>query len=232
MKIGIIAAMPEELAQLTDRLVGARERTIGQFKFHIGQIEDVEVVLTLCGIGKVNAAVGATLLLENFKPDYLINIGVAGGFAHNIKVGDVVLSSEARHFDADATAFDYEIGQIPQMPVNYKADHGLLNLASNVRFSADDVAIHQGAILSGDAFVHTPRQIAELSQKFPDAMAVEMEGAAIAQTGYLFGVPFLLIRSISDNIHSPGNENTYKDSLNMAAANSVEMALGILQNIQ
>ncbi|NDV18369.1 5'-methylthioadenosine/adenosylhomocysteine nucleosidase [Pseudodesulfovibrio sp. JC047] len=231
MKIGIIAAMDEELRFLHQELTNSKIVRIGQFTFHSGQIRDVDVVVTQCGIGKVNAAVGATLLLENFKPDSLINIGVAGGFAQNIEIGDVVLSSEARHYDADATAFEYEIGQIPKMPAKYTADDALLHIAESVDMRSDNVAVHQGVILSGDAFVHTPSQIAYLAKKFPDALAVEMEGAAIAQTGFLFRVPFILIRAISDKIRESENQITYADSLHKAAKSSVKMTLGILETI-
>ncbi|QJB57092.1 5'-methylthioadenosine/adenosylhomocysteine nucleosidase [Pseudodesulfovibrio sp. zrk46] len=231
MKIGIIAAMEEELVLLKEKLDLKEEVCCGQFTFHVGRINGVNVVLSRCGIGKVNAAVGATMLLENFKPDYLLNIGVAGGFSEQVEIGDVVLSTEARHYDADATPFEYEIGQIPQMPPNYEADTRLLSLARQVTLEGDDVAVHQGAILSGDAFIHTPGQVSYLSDKFPNAMAVEMEGAAIAQTGFLFNVPFLLIRSISDKVREAGNPAAYSQSLDKAAANSVQMALGILENI-
>ena len=223
--------MEEELALLTAKIDLVEKVRIGQFHFHVGQIDNVDVVLSRCGIGKVNAAVGATLLLQHFKPDYLINIGVAGGFSEKVEIGDVVISSEARHYDADATAFEYEIGQIPDMPPNYEADGRLLHIAAKVGRECDDVAVHQGAILSGDAFIHTPTQISYLSDKFPNAMAVEMEGAAIAQTGFLFSTPFILIRSISDKVREHNNQAVYGECLNKAATNSVKMALGILQNI-
>ncbi|WP_243546626.1 5'-methylthioadenosine/adenosylhomocysteine nucleosidase [Pseudodesulfovibrio tunisiensis] len=231
MKIGIIAAMDEELVQLTAQLDQRSDMRIGQFDFHVGKINGIEVILSRCGIGKVNAAVGATLLLEKFKPNYLINIGVAGGFSNEVNVGDVVISSEVRHFDADATAFQYELGQIPQMPANYKADSNLLRIAGKVKLGDTNVAVHQGAILSGDTFVHTPQHISFLAEKFPEAMAVEMEGAAIAQTGFLFDIPFILIRSISDRIRDTDNKSVYENSLNKAAESSVRMALGILQSM-
>jgi len=223
--------MDEELKLLTSSLKNREDMRIGQFDFHIGEIGGTEVILSQCGIGKVNAAVGATLLLENFKPDYLINIGVAGGFSDKVKVGDIVVSSEVRHFDADATAFQYELGQIPQMPADYKADNDLLRIVDKVNRKDTDIAVHQGAILSGDTFVHTPQHIEFLAKEFPETLAVEMEGAAIAQTGFLFDVPFILIRSISDKVRESNNKNVYKTSLNMAAGNSVKMALEILENI-
>lgn len=223
--------MEEELVMLADQFDHESITRIGQFEFRAGKIGDTDVVLLQCGIGKVNAAIGATLLIEKFKPDYLINTGVAGGVSDNVNIGDVVISSKAGHYDADATAFEYELGQIPKMPLTYEADTGLVSLARSVDLERDDVAVHQGAILSGDTFVHTPNQVSYLLHNFPEAMAVEMEGAAIAQTGFLFNVPFVLIRSISDKIKGADNASGYKNSLDLAAVNSVKMTLGILENM-
>ncbi|WP_421903887.1 5'-methylthioadenosine/adenosylhomocysteine nucleosidase [Maridesulfovibrio sp.] len=231
MKIGIIAAMEEELALLVNKLDEPKTESFGQFTYHTGRINGVEVALFLCGIGKVNAAVGATLLLDKFKPDYLINTGVAGAFPGNINIGDIVVSSEVRHYDADATAFDYEMGQIPQMPAAYQADKLLLGLAQKAWINEGTISVHQGPVLSGDSFIHTPQQISQIEQKFPDVMAVEMEGAAIAQTGFLFNVPFILIRSISDKVHDDGSSAIYEQSMEKAAANSVRMVLSMLDNI-
>ncbi|WP_319777673.1 5'-methylthioadenosine/S-adenosylhomocysteine nucleosidase [Maridesulfovibrio sp.] len=231
MKIGIIAAMEEELVLLVNKLDGSSTESFGQFTYHTGKINGVEVALFLCGIGKVNAAVGTTLLLDKFKPDYLINTGVAGAFPGNINIGDIVVSSEVRHYDADATAFDYEMGQIPQMPAAYKADKLLLGLAQKAWINEGGISVHQGPVLSGDSFIHTPQQISQIENKFPDVMAVEMEGAAIAQTGFLFNVPFILIRSISDKVHEEGSSAVYEQSMEQAAANSVRMVLSMLEEL-
>ncbi|WP_028584558.1 5'-methylthioadenosine/adenosylhomocysteine nucleosidase [Desulfogranum mediterraneum] len=231
MKIGIIAAMEEELALLVEQLDNALTTRFGRFSYHLGQIRGVEVALFLCGIGKVNAAVGTTLLLDRFRPDCLINTGVAGGFAQELEIGDVVISSEACHYDADATAFDYQMGQIPQMPPTYQADARLSRLADKACLACEELVVHHGPILSGDSFVHAPEQIAAISEKFPDVMAVEMEGAAVAQTGFLFQVPFILIRTISDKVRESGNSAVYADCLKAAAENSVTIVLAMLDHI-
>lgn len=228
LKIGIIAAMEEELAMLVEKLEKPSRHSIGQFSYHTGRLNGVEVGLFRCGIGKVNAAVGTTLLLDRFRPDCLINTGVAGGFPENVKIGDIVISTEVRHYDADATAFDYEIGQIPRMPAAYKADKQLLKLAREITLKDTPASIHQGPILSGDSFVHTEQQVERIADSFPEVMAVEMEGAAIAQTGFLFNTPFILIRSISDKVREEGNNAVYKNCMENAAANSVRMVLGIV----
>ena len=224
--------MEEELALLVDNLDNASKIDFGQFTFHTGEIKGVDVALFRCGIGKVNAAVGTTLLLDRFRPEYLINTGVAGGFPEGVEIGDVVISSEVRHYDADATAFEYELGQIPQMPAVYRADDTLTHLAHKACLACNDMAVHHGSILSGDAFVHTQEQITFLAEKFPHVMAVEMEGAAIAQTGFLFEVPFILIRTISDKVREAGSIAVYENCMEKTAENSAKIVMGILDNIQ
>lgn len=223
--------MEEELALLVHNLDNPTTADFGQFSYHLGQIKGVEVALFLCGIGKVNAAVGTTLLLEKFLPDCLINTGVAGGLLNTIEIGDVVISSEVRHYDADATAFEYEMGQIPQMPAAFQADDMLLNLAGEACRDCNDIMVHQGTVISGDSFVHTSEQITFIAETFPDAMAVEMEGAAVAQTGFLFEVPFVLIRSISDKVRETGSTATYTNSMKKSAESSIQIILGMLDNI-
>ncbi len=224
--------MEEELALLVEELECRSEVQFGTFTYHTGRIHGLEVALFLCGIGKVNAAVGTTLLIDKMSPDYLINTGVAGGFQDAMNIGDIVISAEVRHHDADATVFDYEFGQIPQMPAAYRADEYLMRLARNACLEDKQVAIHQGNILSGDSFVHHPEQIQNILKKFPDVMAVEMEGAAIAQTSYLFNVPFVLIRSISDKVQEDGSADIYNDCKDRAAENSVKMVLEICKQIE
>ena len=228
MKIGIIAAMEEELSLLVGSLGNCSEIQFGQFKYYTSEINGVQVALFLCGIGKVNASVGTTLLIDKLKPDCLINTGVAGGIQDNIQVGDIVVSSEVRHHDADATAFDYEFGQIPRMPPAFVADERLLTMARQVSMNNPTVRTHYGPVVSGDSFIHDANQVEKITERFPNTMAVEMEGAAIAQTSYLFGIPFVLIRSISDKVQEDGSSVTYTQCLEQAAENSVKMVLGLL----
>jgi len=222
--------MEEELSLLVAKLEDRSETSFGQFTYYTGKLCGIETALFLCGIGKVNAAVGTTLLLDKFKPDYLINTGVAGGFPDDVKIGDIVVSSEVRHYDADATAFDYEMGQIPNMPASYEADKLLLGLTRKSWLNDSAINVHHGPVLSGDSFVHTSQQISQIEERFPDVMAVEMEGAAVAQTGFIFNVPFVLIRSISDKVHEEGSESIYENFMEKAAQNSVDMVLSMMEN--
>ena len=229
MKIGIIAAMEEELRELRKRLERPRIARRGAFVFYTGRLLGHRVTLLRCGIGKVNAAVGTALLINEFAPERVINTGVAGGFPPDkLRVGDIVVSAEVRHHDADATIFDYEFGQIPKMPAAYYPDKRLLALAMRALKNEKDARGLRGQIMSGDSFIHNPRQIRDILKKFPSVMAVEMEGAAIAQTCYLFHTPFLVIRSISDIVTADKSHKVYKTSMPEAARRSVALVLKLL----
>ncbi|MDD2707898.1 MAG: 5'-methylthioadenosine/adenosylhomocysteine nucleosidase [Verrucomicrobiae bacterium] len=232
MKIGIIAAMEEELRELRSRLEHPRKKETGHFQFHLGSLCRHKTALLLCGIGKVNAAVGTALLIDKFAPDYVINTGVAGGFPPDkLNVGDIVVSTEVRHHDADATVFNYEYGQIPRMPAAYHPDPRLVALACQSLPEEKGIKVIQGQIMSGDSFIHHRKQIREIQKKFPSVMAVEMEGAAIAQTCYLFHTPFVIVRSISDLVTADESHQVYKLSMNTAAQHSVALVINLLTQL-
>lgn len=230
MKIGIIGAMEEELAHLRSLLLMSKVENYNHTELVTGLIGNIEIALVCSGIGKVNAAVATTLLINDFKPDFLINVGVAGGFKSGVDIGDIIVSSELCHYDADATIFSYERGQIPMMPPSFKCDSRLLDMAKNAGKQMH-TRVHFGQIVSGDSFIHNNYQISDLQCNFPEALAVEMEGAAIAQTGYLFSTPFIVIRAISDLVLEPENSSVYKNSLEKAATISSEMLFAMLDQI-
>src|SRR5699024_10659166 len=145
-----------------------------------GKLFDKHVVLLKSGIGKVNAAMATTILMERFNPSLVINTGSAGGFAENLSVGDIVISDEVIHHDVDATAFDYEYGQVPQMPVSYLADPDLLD-KTKIIVEGLDIPYELGLLATGDTFMSDERQINNVKALFPKMIAAEMEGAAIAQ---------------------------------------------------
>lgn len=231
MKVGIIAAMEEELIELRGSLKNMQEIKLGQFGYYTGSIYDHEVAIMLCGIGKVNAAVGTTLLIDKFKPECVINTGVAGGFYNTMNVGDIVVSTDVKHHDVDATIFNYEHGQIPRMPVSYIANFTLIKLAGEGLPKDFTPKIIKGTILSGDSFIHLEEQVKNIKEKFPFIMAVEMEGSAIGQTCFLFNVPFVVIRSISDIVTAEGSHQDYRKFVHMAAKNSSTLVKSILKNL-
>ncbi len=232
MKIGIIAAMEEELQEFKNQIVNCEELTFGQLTYYKGTLHNHEIFAFQCGIGKVNAAVGTTLLIDKFFPDIIINTGVAGGFCETLKIGDIVVSTEVRHHDADVTIFDYEIGQIPDMPAAFIADEKLIDLACSLKLKDENIKIVKGPIVSGDSFIHNEDQIKDIQTKFPSIRAAEMEAAAIAQTCHIFNLPFLVIRSISDVVHETESNMAYDEFMPIAADNSFNLVVALLKELK
>lgn len=197
MKIGIIGAMEEEIVLLREQLINMKEWQEAGASFYSGQIGEHEVVLTRSGIGKTLAALTTTLLLSHYQVDTIINTGSAGGIGHGLAIGDLVISNKLAYFDADVTAFGYDYGQMPQMPLYYEADTKLVEATK--RATSDlDLVYYTGLIVSGDTFVNNQAKIQEIKTHFPDVLANEMEGAAIAQVAHQYRCPFIIIRAISD----------------------------------
>ncbi len=231
MKIGIIGAMEIEVVRLKEQLNHRSEIKKGNFIFYTGQFNKVDVVLLQSGIGKVNAAIGATLLIDNFSPDCVINTGAAGGFKGNVSVGDIVISTQVAHHDMDCTVFGYQYGQVPGMPAFFTANKKLVALTESCIHQMGGINIIKAAVLTGDQFMNSSEQTAQIKQQFPDAEAVEMEGAAIAQTCYQFKTPFVIIRSISD-IAGQENAMEYEQFVETAAVNSANMVMAIAKQLE
>ncbi|SNU03760.1 adenosylhomocysteine nucleosidase [Prevotellaceae bacterium MN60] len=181
MKIGIIVAMDKELRQL-------------QALFNDGNVR-----VEKCGIGKVNAALGAQRMINEFHPDCIISSGCAGGNGDDINIQDVVVSAQLCYHDVycgsaidDTTVY----GQVQGLPARYQADPYLLRKSAELK--VDDVKIHPGLIVTGDWFVDSKEKAREIVGHFPEAKAIDMESAAIAQTCYINKVPFISFRVISD----------------------------------
>ncbi|MBZ5487912.1 5'-methylthioadenosine/S-adenosylhomocysteine nucleosidase [Halomonas aquamarina] len=222
-RIGIIGAMAQEVSILVSQLENAERYEHAGFLFYSGTRHGVEVIILQSGIGKVNAAVGTAILLERHQPEAIINTGSAGGFATDLKIGDVIISDEVRHHDVDAMVFGYEIGQVPGMPAAYVADASLKELARQAIDTLGEVSVREGLIATGDSFISDPERVAATRAQFPAMLAVEMEAAAIAQTCHLYGCPFVVIRALSD---IPGNEDnhlSFEEFLDVAAAHSSRM---------
>ena len=182
MKIGIIVAMDKELRQLQQ------------------VFKDSDVLVQKCGIGKVNAALGAQKMINEFHPDCIISSGCAGGNGDDINVQDIVVSSELCYHDVycgaaidDTTVY----GQVQGLPVRYQADAYLLQKSKEIALPTD-IKIHPGLIVTGDWFVDSKEKAREIIGHFPEAKAIDMESCAIAQTCYINKVPFISFRVVSD----------------------------------
>lgn len=197
MKLGIIAAMEPEVRSLVESLENQRTQEVANQLIYEGTIAGKEVVLIQSGIGKVNATIATTLLIERLGVTHVINTGSAGGIGAHLAVGDLVVSTQLAYHDADARAFDYAYGQVPGMPLYYPADN---LLQAKVKQAAESLSwsAQAGEVLSGDSFISSQERRQAIIGHFPNALAVEMEGAAIAQCCWQFDVPFVVIRAISD----------------------------------
>lgn len=229
-KIAIIGAMAEEVALLASRLENCQTRQHVGSTFHTGQLHGVEVVILQSGIGKVNAAIGTTLLLDMYHPEVVINTGSAGGFGSELHVGDVVISSEVRHHDVDAVVFGYEHGQVPRMPAAYRPDARLVRVARECIEELGHLRVHEGLIATGDAFMACPDAVERTRGRFPTMLAAEMEAAAIAQTCHLYGCPFVVIRALSD-IAGKASNVSFKAFIDQAATHSAEMVEAMVKRL-
>ena len=229
MHIGIIGAMEEEI-RLSKETMGQYETTIiASFTFYTGELQGKRVTLVQSGIGKVNATLSVALLVERFNVDVVVNTGSAGGLGTGLHVGDVVIADDLLHHDVDVTAFGYQIGQMAGMPATYATDKNLADLAESV-YVAKGLPVQRGLIVSGDVFVHSPTQIAQIKQSFPTALACEMESAAIAQAAYVLGVPCLVIRAISDSADDEAAVS-FDEFIVLAGQKSAEMVLALLAQL-
>ncbi|PMH39771.1 5'-methylthioadenosine/S-adenosylhomocysteine nucleosidase [Vibrio sp. 10N.286.49.B3] len=224
MKIGIIGAMEQEVTILKEAMSNITEINQAGCTLYTGTLNGADVVLLQSGIGKVAAAIGTTVLLNEYQPDVVINTGSAGGFDASLNLGDVIISTEVRHHDADVTAFGYEIGQMAGQPAAFMADKKLKEVAEQALASMENKHAVHGLICTGDAFVCTPERQAFIRTHFPSVIAVEMEASAIAQTCHQFNVPFVVVRAISD-VADKESPMSFEEFLPLAAQSSSEMVL-------
>lgn len=230
-RIGIIGAMAQEVAALAAQLEDRRTRQHVGCTFHLGKLHGVEVVILQSGIGKVNAAIGTTLLLDVYHPEAIINTGSAGGFGEGLEIGDVVVSSEVRHHDVDAVVFGYEHGQVPNMPAAYLPDARLVTMARECVEQLGEVRVVEGLIATGDVFMACPERVATTRSRFPTMLAAEMEAAAIAQTCHLYGCPFVVIRALSDIAGGGDNHLSFAQFLEKAADHSTRMVTAMVDRL-
>lgn len=228
MKIGIIGAMEQEVSILKQAIENCQEVKKAGCTFFSGQLNGADVVLLQSGIGKVAAAVGTTVLLNDYQPDVVINTGSAGGFDSTLNLGDVVISTEVRHHDADVTAFGYEMGQMAQQPAAFLADAKLMDVAEQALSQMEDKHAVCGLICTGDAFVCTAERQEFIRKHFPSVIAVEMEASAIAQTCHQFKVPFVVVRAISD-VADKESPMSFEEFLPLAAQSSSEMVVKMVE---
>lgn len=231
MKLGIIGAMDVEVNLLKKEIKNLKIEKEGSYEFYLGTIDEVDVIVLLSGIGKVSAAVGTSLLKERYEPNYIINTGTAGGL-RNVEMGDLIIGNEIGYHDVDVTAFNYKLGQMAQQPVRFKSDKFLLQTVSKAiqKLPIEQKAL-QGVILSGDSFMSNIERVDKVREDFPNALAVDMESAAIAQTCKQLNIPFVVVRVISD-IAGEGNSKSYDTFVEEAGNKSAKIIINCIEIIK
>ena len=227
--LGIIGAMDEEVAKIKERLENVEVQTFGGMDFYKGNFEGKSVVVVRSGIGKVNAAVCAQILADRYQVSGIVNTGIAGSLMAKIDIGDIVLSTDALQHDMEATNFGYPAGQIPRMDVlSFPADPKLLALAKECCGRVNpEIHTYEGRVVSGDQFISDQKKKDWLIETF-HGYCTEMEGAAIAQAAYLNGIPFLIIRAISDKADNSANVD-YPTFEAQAIIHSVNLMLEMIR---
>lgn len=218
--IGIICAMDLELKELAEKLTDKRVETLASAAYYVGKLEGVSVVLCNCGVGKVNAAMHTQILISQYKPDVIIQSGIAGSLSTKVKYFDVVIGNELVYHDMQ----DFVLEQFDSLEKVYRADASLVEMA---REAAGDC--HVGRIASGDQFVSDAAQKADIAAR-TNALCTEMEGCAVAHTAYLNGVPFVVMRAISDMADNSA-EVDFEEFQQKAADRAVSIVLKLIRKI-
>ncbi len=197
--LAIVSAMREELEAVLDLMPDEQRVSVAGRDFWCGHLHGTEVVAVLSRIGKVAAATTATVLIERFGVRQIVFTGVAGGLAQGVKVGDVVIADQFLQHDLDASPI-FPRYEVPLYGLSRFATDPMLTdrLADAARRALPDAGLHRGLVVSGDRFVSTTAEALALCAALPDALAVEMEGAAIAQVCHDYGVRYAAVRTVSD----------------------------------
>ena len=198
MKLGIIGAMDVEVATLKAKMEDVTVTTRAGMEYCAGKLEGLDAVVVQCGIGKINAAMCTQILIDSFTVDAIVNTGIAGSLCADLDIGDLVISRDAIHHDFDLRFWGRPIGQVPGMDViAFPADEKLMNAAFAAAEAENAGHTKVGRVASGDQFICSKAQKEKIIAD-TEAICAEMEGASIAHTAYRNGVPFVIIRAISD----------------------------------
>lgn len=226
MKIGIIVAMRKELDLLLPMLENSTEISINNVAFHTGRIGSHDIIAIQCGIGKVNAAVSALTMIENFHPGLIVNTGVAGGTGKGARILDVVVADRIAYHDCWCGP-GTEWGEASGCPRYFTPPAELISLKVLDGFPN----LRKGLIASGDIFVSRPEDVKRILEIHPETIAVDMESAAIAHVCELKAVPFLCVRVLSDTPGADDNISQYENFWTDAPNETFGVLTSILNNI-
>ncbi|QCI20941.1 5'-methylthioadenosine/adenosylhomocysteine nucleosidase [Buchnera aphidicola (Hyperomyzus lactucae)] len=229
MKIAIIGAIKKEIETLKKLINTCIEKKNGNYTIYIGKFKNNDIFLIKSGIGKVSASISTTLLINLYKPDIIINTGSAGSLNSLLKIGDLIIPEKICYYDVDLTNFGYSLGQVPKYPKYFTTNKKIWNIFKK-KFIQYELTFQTGLIISGDSFIRKNSCIKKLNNKFPSAIAVEMESAAIAQVCYKFNTPLIVVKAISDLSDNNATLN-FKKNISVASFQSSKLVEIILENI-
>ena len=230
--IAIIGAMDIEIASLREALSDTKEMTVAGIPFYMGSLQGKDVVIFMSGEGKVNAAMAVTIAIERFNVKQIIFTGVAGSVKNEINIADIVISTNLVHHDFDTTEVSGGSHGLNTSTISgsIDADETLISIAKNAAIEVvGSDKVHLGTIATGDQFIADKEKVAWINKTF-NAYAVEMEGAAVAQVAKLYGIPFVVLRAMSDKADGSAQIN-FNDFKIIAAENSVNIVINMLKNI-
>ena len=226
MIIGIIAAMEPEIQFTISALEDKIEQLNSNITFYEGTIGNHKVIVSLSGIGKVNSAINTTVLINNFKPDVIINSGIAGG-SKVLSTFVFVIADKLTYSDFDCQVFNYEFGQVPQMPLYYFSDSNLKEKLE-AYLTSKNISFKNSIVLTADSF---RLSASEIKNNVSTSFATEMEGTSIAQTCYKLNTPFLSFRIISDILDSENHIEEYNEFEKKSAQLSSEVIVNFIQTL-
>ena len=231
--IALVAAMEEELEALLAHFPQHDARVHFNTRLFHARHGGQELVIAQTGVGKVNAACTLALLLSDFAPGCVINTGTAGGLHAGQRILDLLVPEEIAYTDVDVTPLGLAFGQMLGSEPRFRASAGLLACFRGVLAEQPSPpACHHGLLGSADSFIHSPEQLAQIRMRFQDNVAcVDMEGGAIAHTCTRFGVPFLILRALSDAPGNGDNALDFKTFLKRAAAESANLCRALVERL-
>ncbi len=231
-RVAIIVALDREFEQIISLLESGVERSVESelaksFSYVEGRVGELIVGVAKSGVGKVCSALSAAELIKNFLPDCLINTGVGGAIDPSLKLMDVVFSTRTAYHDV--WCGEGEMGQVQGFPLYFESSKELSEIASHLK---SETPIHTGLIVSGDRFIDSRAEQERIKLLFPEALVVDMEGASIAQTCHIYGIPFISMRIVSDTPgSSEDNFAQYSDFWRSVAENSFAICHTFLEAI-
>lgn len=226
--IGIIGAMDIEVDGFKNHMQNLTIQKHAFFEFAHGIIHNEEVVVVMCGIGKVSAAICTQLMIDKYNPDVIINTGVAGGLDKNLSIGDIAVATSVVQHDIDTTIFGDPKGYITNLALTkIPVDDKISDILKKCAQTCENTSVICGTIASGDQFISTPYQKNQIIDEF-DAVAAEMEGGAMGHVCYANGIKFGVIRAISDNASGDALMD-YETFKVMAAEKTIKIVIDFIK---